>query len=143
MENQTNQGLKALSYSILALLLLILSLNFAAPQKQIVRFTVLFICLIILIILFVYVSQVKSIHYTDDVFNIAHSGYSKPKLVTIKKEEIIKIAFHGKEGRNDNYWIKFYLKKGYPQRFTLYFNSKYVFTLMDKIKEHGFVVEYE
>jgi hypothetical protein len=143
MENQTNQGIKALSFSILALLILILFLNIDAIQQQLGRYTLLFVCLIIVGILYVYVSQVKSIHYSDDIFEISYSGYSKPKLVTIKKEEIIKIAFHGKEGRNDNYWIKFYLKKGYPQRFNLYYNYKYVFTLMDKIKEHGFVLEYE
>jgi hypothetical protein len=143
MENQTNQGIKALSFSILALLLLILFLNTDAIQQQLGRYILLFFCLIIVGILYVYESQVKSIHYTDDAFTIAHSGYSKPKLVTIKKEEIIKIAFHGKEGRYDNYWIKFYLKEGYPKRFTLYFGSKYVFTLIDEIKKHGFIVEYE
>jgi hypothetical protein len=143
MENQTNQGIKALLYSILALLFLILTLNLNAIQQQLGRFTLLFFCLIIVGILYVYVSQVKSILYTDNTFKISYSGYSKPKLVTIKKEEIIKIAFHGKEGKHDNYWIKFYVKNGYPQRFNLYFESKYVLTLIDKIKKHGFVVEYE
>jgi hypothetical protein len=143
MENQTNQGIKALLYSILALLILILFLSIDAIQQQLGRYTLLLVCLIIVGILYIFVSQVKSIHYTDDTFKISYSGYSKPKLVTIKKDEIIKIAFHGKEGRYDNYWIKFYVKNGYPQRFTLYFESKYVLALIDKIKEHGFVVEYE